>query len=104
MQIIQFSRLLHTVVAESVKTHNTDFRFIERTAVIGNTVQQRINLLFCTVPVKRFRKLDQNLVTSAFENIIKYSVILPFCVLRDVKRQFLYAFGQLLLQCKFIKL
>ncbi len=104
MQIIKLPRLLHTVIAEPVEAHNTDFRFIERIAVIGNTVQQRIKLLFRAVPVKRFRKFNQNCVTAALKNKIKYSVILPFCVLRDVKRQFLYAFGQLFLQCKFIKL
>ena len=104
MQIIKLPRLSHTVVAEPVKAHNIDLRFVERIAVVGNMIQQRIKLLFCAMPVKRFGKFHQNRVTSAFENIIKYSVILPFCVLRDVKRQFLYAFGELLLQCKFIKL
>ena len=95
MQIIQFPRLLHTIITESVEAHNTDLGFIERTAVIGNTVHQCIKLLFCTVPVERFGEFNQNCVTAALENIIKYSVVLPFCVLRDVKRQFLYAFGQL---------
>ena len=103
MQVIKLPRLLHTVITEPVEAHNTDLRFIERTTIVHNAVKQLIKLLFCAVPVKRFRKFDQNRVTAALENIIKYSVILPFCVLRDVKRQFLYAFGELLLQCKFIE-
>jgi len=104
MQIIQLPRLFHAVITEPVKAHNTDLRFIERTAVIGNMFQQLIKLLFCAVPVKRVGEFDQNCVTAALKNKIKYSVILPFCVLRDVKRQFLCTFGEVLLQCQFIKL
>ncbi len=65
MQIIQLPRLLHTIITEPVEAHNTDLRFIERITVIGNTVHQRIKLLFCAVPVERFRELDQNCVTTA---------------------------------------
>jgi len=104
MQIIQLLRLFHAVITEPVEAHNTDLRFIECAAVVSNTVQQCIKRLFRAVPVERFREFDQNSVTAALENIIKYCVILPFCVLLDVKRQFLYAFGELFLQCKFIKL
>ena len=104
MQIIKLPRLIHTIITESVEAHNTVLCFIERTAVIGNTVQQHIKLLLCAVPVERFGEFHRNCVTATLENIIKYSVILPFCVLRDVKRQFLYAIGEMFLQCKFIEL
>jgi len=65
MQIIPFSRLLHTVITEPVKAHNTYLRFIEYTAVVSNTIQQHIKLLFCAVSVKRFWEFDQNCVTAA---------------------------------------
>ncbi len=52
MQIIQLTRLLHTVITEPVEAHNTDLRFIERTTIVHNAVKQLIKLLFCAVPVK----------------------------------------------------
>ena len=85
--------MLHTVITEPVEAHNTDLRFIERITVIGNTVHQCIKLLFCAVPVKRFGEFYQNCVTAILKSEIKNINVLPFCVLRDVKRQFLYLNG-----------
>jgi len=90
MQITKFPRLLHTIITEPVKVDNTDFRFIECIAVVGNTTQQLIKLLFRAVPVERFGEFDPNRVVSILKSKIKNIIILPFCVLRDVKRQFLY--------------